>query len=75
MHWHKIYDIGSAIVLSSSVLYAALPSWESFEDWPRFQERYKFVMIFVVKLASLNVRSMLRPDIQATANAGGTATK
>ena len=75
MHWHKIYDIGSGVVICASLIYAAFPSWESFNDYPRFQSAYKFVMIFVVKLASLNVRSMLRPDIQATANAGGTATK
>ena len=58
-----------------SVLYAVLPPWEQFNDYPTFQRWYRFMMIFVVKFGSLNVRSIVNPTIQATANQGGTTSK
>lgn len=75
MHLHKAFDVVSAICFIASLLYSFLPTWESFNDYPRFQGYYKFAMIFIVKFASFNFRSQTKPEIQATSNQGGTVTK
>ena len=75
MHAHQIYDIATGAVTGFSVLYGVLPPWEKFDDYPGFQRWYKFTMIFVVKFGSLNVRSLLSPQIQATSNKAGTDSK
>jgi hypothetical protein len=73
MNWHKFYDIATGIVTGASILYTALPTVESFDNYPRFKAFYGIFMVFVVKIASINLRSMLRPQIQATSNKGGTS--
>lgn len=75
MHAHRIYDIVAGTVTGCAFLYGALPPWEQFNDYPKFQNAYRFVMIFVFKIGSLNVRSLLSPQIQATSNKGGTDSK
>ena len=75
MHAHGIYDVVTGIVTGFSILYGVLPPWEQFADYPRFQKWYKFSMIFIVKFGSLNVRSILSPQIQATSNKAGTESK
>ena len=74
-HLHEVYDYVGAVVMGSSLLYSFLPNWDQFNDYPKFQSAYKFLMIFIVKFASFNFRSQLKPEIQATANVAGTPTK
>lgn len=69
---HIIFAVVSAIVTVASLLYSFLPTVESFDKYPRFQASYGFFMIFIVKWASLNLRSSLKPGIAATANKIGT---
>lgn len=64
---HRLFDVAGAVVLMSSTIYTLFPPWESFKDYPRFQKAYRFVMIFVVRFASINLRSVVYPKIQATA--------
>jgi len=58
-----------------SLLYGILPSWESFSEYPGFQRWYKFAMIFIIKFGSLNFRSLIHQQIEATSNRAGTDSK
>ena len=64
---HRLFDLAGGIVLTSSFIYSLSPPVESFDKYPRFQYAYAFVMIWIVKLASANVRSLVYPKLQATA--------
>lgn len=75
MHAHHILDDITYTVTGFSLLYAALPPWEQFNDYPTFQKWYKFALIFIVKLGSLNIRSAVNTGIQATSNKAGTESK
>jgi len=75
IHFHEIYDIATGMVTGFSMLYSVLPPWDSFNEYPAFQRWYKFAMIFIVKFGSLNIRSLVRPQIQATSNKAGTDSK
>jgi len=75
MTLHEVGDYVTYTVTGFSALYAMLPPWEQFNDYPTFQKGYKFCMIFIVKFGSLNVRSFVNPQIQATSNKAGTDSK
>lgn len=65
IHAHRLYDAVTGVVVLASVTKAALPTWDRFADYPRFQSAYKFVMIFLLSIASLDVRALIRPSIQS----------
>lgn len=64
---HNVWDIGAGVVVGSSLLNSFLPPYEDFADYPRFQKAYKFATIFIVRFASVNLKSVVYPRIQATA--------
>jgi hypothetical protein len=74
MSFWEIEHIIANFALVCSILYTALPPWEAFWQYPRFQSAYRFVMIFLLRFGSINFRSQVYQKIAATENVGGTGT-
>lgn len=72
------WAFGTGLVTVSSLLYTFLPPLESFAGYPRFQNCYGFVLIWI-KAFALNLRTAMSKvygnDISATSNVAGTSPK
>lgn len=59
MQLHHWLDCCGGIVIGASVLHTILPPYEQFNDWPRFQGRYKFALIFIQAIAINGRKAMM----------------
>jgi hypothetical protein len=83
-HWltsltfHNWWDFATSTIAIASAAYTLLPPWEQFNQWPRFQSKYQFCLIFL-KAVAINGRSAMSKvygnDITATSNQSGTDPK
>lgn len=72
---HQMFDIGSAIVLVSSLANSFLPPYEWFAQWPRFQSVYKILTMTIARWGAINLKSTIYPSVSVDSQAktnGGT---
>lgn len=65
-----LWNIGSGIVVGSSVLINVLPPVEAFDEYPKFQGTYKFLFIFLKRFCSLDLRTIIYPQLKQNQTGG-----
>ena len=67
---HTAIDYATRFVFSMSVLNLLLPPWETFNDFPGFQKKYKLYVNIVSRYGALNMRSQVNSLYSSYKNGG-----